>query len=184
MVLCDLIFRDEDPVGDWTIRVFTSDSNPKPIHFLNWYLTIFGEASPTDIAPPITIVPLPEQPKTDNEITSTLVSTAEATGTSSIPPPLETGESSTAKEIVENLIGGNVSLIFFAVVGFLGAIGFVFFVCRKRRQSANTRNAYSFKELQEESDVFGGEYEGDNDVYFTHEDEDAIMLNEMDPPSV
>jgi subtilisin-like proprotein convertase family protein len=41
--------RDEDPIGKWTIRVFTSVNNPAPIHFTSWQLTIYGEEDVQDV---------------------------------------------------------------------------------------------------------------------------------------
>jgi hypothetical protein len=82
----------------------------------------------------------------------------------------------TIPDQVKNVVGSSGALAFFAITGFLGVIAFTYYVCYHRKKNPNRDDLYSFKELEDEADVFGGEYEGD-EIIFTDEDgtEDVLL---------
>jgi hypothetical protein len=141
-------------VGNWTIRVFSTVKKHSPIRFLNWYLTVFGEDGE----------PLPDSTKPTSIIgapTATITTIPKATTTPTPSVDVPKNRTTTLPDKIQNLVGGNGALAFFAISGFLGVIAFTYYICYHRKKTGSNRDdLYSFKELEDEADVFGGEYEG------------------------
>lgn len=176
-------------MGNWTLRVFTSAPRSK-IHFSNWYLTIFGEEG--------TVMPdvdgsRPEGEGEKKDPVTTTTTTTIVTTTTTTPPTVTPSSVSNSTSLgrngtssgTSNLVGGNASITFFGIVGFIGAAAFSYFVCFRRKNRASIHDPYSFKELEDETAVFGGEYEGDDTspIFDQDGDEDVIMLTPLHDPS-
>jgi hypothetical protein len=132
---------------------------------LNWYLTIFGEVGEPlpDSSPPSTITIAPS---------STSLASAPT------PRPILTTPIPDKQKHLENLVGGSGALAFFAITGFLGVLAFIYFICYHRKNKTRAA-AYSFKELEDEADVFG---EYDDEILFDEDDGDGegnVMLMPM-----
>lgn len=145
-------------MGNWTIKV--SNRGNKQARFLNWYLGLYGESAEESV----------ETTTTTALSTSTAVSSTQA-ATSTIlaatPTPSNKQDNSTTTPPMEKLVGGSGALVFFGLVGFVGVVGFGFYLYRK--SAAGSREIY--KELGDE-DVFG------EDVLFEDDqgEGDVILL--------